>query len=243
VGNASIFLFLLLSLLAEVIGTVGGFGSSVFFVPVASFFLDFHSVLGVTAIFHLSSNISKIALFRKGFDKRLVLLIGIPGVIFVTVGAWLSRYFDNRHLQIYLSLFLIVMSLVLLLVKKVQLSTSPANAIGGGVLSGLTAGLLGTGGAIRGLTLAAFNLEKEVFIATSAIIDLAIDLSRTVVYVANGYVHGHDLYLVAFLFGIGLGGTYLGKVLLKRFSQQQFRAAALILVLITAVVTLVKALA
>ncbi|MEZ5050309.1 MAG: hypothetical protein R2766_11740 [Saprospiraceae bacterium] len=34
---------------------------------------------------------------------------------------------------------------------------------------------LGTGGAIRGLTMAAFNLEKSVFIATSAV-DMMIDL-------------------------------------------------------------------
>ncbi|MDO1498978.1 hypothetical protein Q2T40_01035 [Winogradskyella maritima] len=36
------------------------------------------------------------------------------------------------------------------------------------VLAGFSAGLLGTGGAIRGLTMAAFNLEKNMFIATSA---------------------------------------------------------------------------
>jgi uncharacterized membrane protein YfcA len=42
-----LWLFILLALLAEVIGTVGGFGSSVFFVPVANFFLDFQSVLGL----------------------------------------------------------------------------------------------------------------------------------------------------------------------------------------------------
>ena len=69
--------FILLALLAEILGTVGGFGSSLFFVPIAGLFFDFHSVLGITALFHLSSNISKIALFRKGFDKKLVINIGI----------------------------------------------------------------------------------------------------------------------------------------------------------------------
>ena len=60
--------FLILALLAEIIGTVGGFGSSVFFVPLAAFYFDFQTVLGLTAVFHLSSNISKIGLFRKGID-------------------------------------------------------------------------------------------------------------------------------------------------------------------------------
>ena len=41
--------FILLALLCEILGTVGGFGSSLFFVPIAGFFLDFQSVLGTTA--------------------------------------------------------------------------------------------------------------------------------------------------------------------------------------------------
>jgi uncharacterized membrane protein YfcA len=60
----NLYLFILLALLAEIAGTVGGFGSSLFFVPIASYFLDFHSVLGITALFHVSSNLSKIAFFR-----------------------------------------------------------------------------------------------------------------------------------------------------------------------------------
>jgi hypothetical protein len=41
------------------------------------------------------------------------------------------------------------------------------NLYTGGVISGFMAGLIGTGGAIRGVTLAAFGLEKDIFIATS----------------------------------------------------------------------------
>jgi uncharacterized membrane protein YfcA len=63
------YLFLLLALLAEIIGTVGGFGSSVFFVPVANFYFDFQTVLGITALFHVASNLSKIAMFRKELTK------------------------------------------------------------------------------------------------------------------------------------------------------------------------------
>lgn len=41
--------FIILSVLAEILGTVGGFGSSVFFVPMASYFMDFQTVLSITA--------------------------------------------------------------------------------------------------------------------------------------------------------------------------------------------------
>lgn len=81
-------LFIALSVLAEIVGTLGGFGSSLLFVPIASFFLDFHSVLGITALFHVASNLSKITLFRKGFDRKLIINIGLPSVCFVLLGAY-----------------------------------------------------------------------------------------------------------------------------------------------------------
>jgi uncharacterized membrane protein YfcA len=81
-------LFYFLTLLAEVLGTVGGFGSSVFFVPMAGFFYDFQAVLGLTAFYHLFSNISKIVLFFKGIDRRIFLLIGLPSIAMVIIGAY-----------------------------------------------------------------------------------------------------------------------------------------------------------
>jgi hypothetical protein len=232
--------FILLALLAEVLGTIGGFGSSLFFVPIAGFFFDFHSVLGITALFHLSSNISKIALFRKGFNKELIITIGIPAVLFVILGAFLSKYFNSKLLEICLSVFLLGISLVLMIFKKLKLQPTLFNSVSGGAFSGITAGLLGTGGAIRGLTLAAFNLEKDVFIATSAIIDLGIDFSRSIVYFSNGYVHKHDLYLVPVLLVVSIIGTLAGKKMLTFISQAQFKYVVLALIFITGVITLLK---
>ncbi|MBK7309912.1 MAG: sulfite exporter TauE/SafE family protein [Bacteroidia bacterium] len=232
--------FIILSLLAEIVGTVSGFGSSLLFVPIAGFFLDFHSVLGITALFHLASNLSKITLFRKGIDKQLIINIGIPSIIFVALGAYFSKFLDSTILEIVLAIFLIVMSLTLFIFKNLVLKPTRSNSIAGGALSGAVAGLLGTGGAIRGLTLAAFDLEMNSFIATSAIIDLGIDLTRSVVYTANGFVHVHDLYLVAILIVVGFVGTFVGKKILALFSQAQFKKVLLILIFVIGVITMVK---
>lgn len=231
--------FLLLALLAEVLGTVGGFGSSVFFVPVANFYFDFQSVLGITALFHLSSNLTKIAFFRKGLDKRLVLYLGIPAVIFVSVGAFLSKFVNPTMLGLILGVFLIVLSLVFLIFKKLVVKDSNKNAITGGILSGLSAGLLGTGGAIRGITMAAFKMDKATFIATSAVIDFGVDASRAVIYYYNGYMQTEHLYLVAFLVGVAILGTWIGKRILAYFTHEQFRSFVLVLILIIGVASVI----
>lgn len=223
--------FVILALLAEILGTVGGFGSSVYFVPLANFYLDFQSVLGITALFHVSSNVTKIAFFKKGVDKRVLFSLGIPAVIFVSVGAFCSKYIDPVILTYILGGFLIALSLLFLIYKNLSLKDSTNNAILGGTLSGFSAGLLGTGGAIRGITMAAFKMDKHTFIATSAAIDLGVDFSRTIVYFYNGYIHTHDLYLVPILVVVAILGTWAGKRILTKISQEQFRNFVLVLIL------------
>ena len=232
-------IFIILSLLAEILGTVGGFGSSVFFVPIANFFFDFQSVLGITALYHLSSNVSKIALFKKGLDKNLILYLGVPAVIFVVVGAYFSKFLNPKLLTYILGLFLIVSSLLFLIFKRLMVIANVKNAMIGGTLSGLSAGLLGTGGAIRGITMAAFKLDKNRFIATSAVIDLGVDFSRTIIYFLNGYMHKHDMYLIPILIVVSIAGTWIGKKFLDKVSQDQFRNFVLILILMVGILSVV----
>ncbi len=237
----NIILFIFLALLAEILGTIGGFGSSVFFVPIASLFLDFQSVLGITALFHVSSNITKIVYFKHGFDKDLILKVGIPALVFVVIGAYFSKYIDVKKLEIGLAIFLIITSLAFLLIKNLSLKPTTVNSLLGGTFSGLMAGLIGTGGSIRGITLSAFNLKTEVFIATSAIIDLGVDASRAVVYYMNGFVHYHDFYLLPFLIIASIVGTYIGKRILAKVSQQTFKNMVLVLLLITGIFSISRA--
>ncbi|MCX7767564.1 MAG: sulfite exporter TauE/SafE family protein [Flavobacteriales bacterium] len=233
-------LFLFLSFLAEILGTVGGIGSSMLFVPLASFFLDFHSALGVTAVFHVASNITKISFFRKGFDKNLILRIGIPSVIFVTLGSYLSQLFAGKFLLSVLSISSILLSILLLKNKIPNIRPNTKNAVIGGGLSGFLAGLIGTGAAIRGLTLSTYRLSKEVFISTSAAIDLGVDIMRSIVYWRNGYVHLHDLYILPFLFILSILGTYLGQKILSIVSEDFFRRFVLWLIIIVSFSTMFK---
>lgn len=232
--------FLLFVLLAEILGTIGGFGSSVFFVPLGSFYFEFHAVLGLTALFHLASNISKIMLFRHGVNKFLLYYLGIPSVITVIIAGYLSVYVNGKILELILGIFLVAMSLILLLNPNLKISTGKKESLAGGMLSGFSAGLLGTGGAIRGLTMAAFDLEKSVFIATSALIDFMVDLSRTVIYYKNGFIQTQDFKYVPLLLIAAFAGTYIGKLCLKHISQERFKKISLFLILIIGFIMMLK---
>jgi len=120
------------------------------------------------------------------------------------------------------------------------LKQSNKNLYLGGVISGFFAGLVGTGGAIRGITLAAFNLPKDIFIATSALIDLGVDFSRAVVYVAQGYFPAEYIKLIPFLILVSILGSYLGKVILKYTSERVFKYIVLAVVILTSIFQLIN---
>ncbi|MEN9961405.1 MAG: hypothetical protein RL045_1658 [Bacteroidota bacterium] len=225
--NQGFYLFFLLALLAEIIGTISGFGSSILFVPLATLFIDFKLVLGITAVFHVFSNLSKIFLFQKGVHKNIAIKLGIPAVIFVIIGAYLTSVIPLKQIELAMNLIILALTLFLISGASKKIKQSNFNLYTGGVISGFFAGLIGTGGAIRGITLAAFGLEKEVFIATSALIDLGVDTSRAVVYILQGYFSQEHLLLIPFLVAIAMLGSYLGKKVLAYLPEKYFHYVVL----------------
>lgn len=223
----SLILFYILALFAEIAGTIGGFGSSIFLIPIAGLFFDFQTVLAITGVLHVFSNIIKIRLFKEGIDFKLLLLIGLPSVILVFIGATLTKFFDLVYAELILAVFLIIFGTVFFFNPELKLRATKTNAITSGSLAGFLAGIIGTGGAIRGLSLASFNLEKNVFIATSAAIDLGVDSTRSAVYLLNGYLEKEFYYMVPILLGIAFTGSYLGKQILKKVDQKHFKKIVL----------------
>ena len=90
---------------------------------------------------------------------------------------------------------------------------------------------LGTGGAIRGLGLTAFGLDKASFVATSAAIDLGVDSSRLAVYWMESSLPAHFWKELPFMMLVSVLGTFTGRSLLHRVSQDQFRQIILFLIL------------
>jgi uncharacterized membrane protein YfcA len=123
---------------------------------------------------------------------------------------------------------------------KLAIKKSQLTAIFGGGLSGFFAGLIGLGGAIRSSFLVAFDLPKEVYVATSAMIAVVIDFTRIPTYIFTGSVQAsRELFLIPFLIVSAYFGVRLGKVLLNRIDQQTFRRIVAIALLLVGIKLLV----
>jgi uncharacterized membrane protein YfcA len=88
--------------------------------------------------------------------------------------------------------------------------------------------------------LTSFNLEKNFFVGTSAIIDFGVDLSRTIIYLEGDYLQTSEFfYIPLLLIAAGLG-TYLGKIILNRIDQDRFRRITLALIFFTGLTMIIQ---
>jgi len=223
-------LFFIFAFLSEIIGTMAGFGSSTIFLPIALFFIDFKTALVLVAFLHIFGNIGRITFFRQGLDKRLILMFGIPSIILTILGALLVNYTPQNTLKLVLGIFLLVFSIMSLVKPNLKFKPSKRNAVIGGGLSGFLAGLIGTGGALRGAFLTAFNLKKERYIATAAAIALAVDLTRIPIYFSGGFLTNQYYYFIPILLVVAFAGSFVGKKIVNKIPQNIFRKIVLILI-------------
>ena len=225
-------LFFLSAFVAEIIGTIAGFGSSTVFLPLALLFFDFKTALVLVALFHIFGNISRMSFFKSGLDKQILIIFGIPSVLLTLIGALLVVYLPQDILKGILGVFLISYSIISLWKEDLKVRPSLFNSVIGGGLSGFLAGLIGTGGALRGAFLTAFGLPKEKYIATAAAIALAVDFTRIPVYFAEGFLASHYCWYIPVLLVVALAGSFTGKQIVKQVPQKTFRKVVLSSILI-----------
>jgi len=225
-------LFFIAAFFSEIVGTVAGFGSSTVFFPLALLFFDFRTALVLVALMHIFGNIGRISFFQHGLDRRILFVFGIPSVVLTLIGALLVSYLPQDMLKGILGIFLVAYAGISFWKEDLKIKPSLANSILGGGLSGFLAGLIGTGGALRGAFLTAFGLPKEKYIATSAAVALAVDITRIPIYFAGGFLEREYYWYIPLLFIIALAGSFTGKQIVKRVPQEEFKKIVLIVILL-----------
>lgn len=222
------FIVIFIGFISEVVGTISGFGSSTYFVPLALFFEKFTFVLTLTAFLHSFSNIFKVILFRRSFDRGLFLRLAVPSVGFCAVGALLVPTSNLNTVKLILGILLMLFSLIKFLGIFRNHRISSGQVVILGSVSGLLTGLLGTGGALRGLALTALNIEKESFVFLSSGIDLGGDLLRLLLYLRQGYMEWQQWYYIPLLLVAASAGTHLGKKILEKIPQKAFQKTVIV---------------
>ena len=217
-------LLCVLTFVAAGVGTTTGFGTSTIMIPVMTVFVPLPVVLLFVGIIHLCGDIWKVLLFKGGLDLKLILGFGISGIIASYLGARFSFIAGDLPLKRILGAFLVVYVGFLFLKRQWALPKNSGTAVCGGALSGLFAGFFGVGGAVRGAFLTTFDLPKEVYLFTSGLIALFIDITRVSQYIRGGTRLGSSfLYALFLCIPISFLAAFLAKKFLDKLPQKFFR--------------------
>lgn len=227
--------FFLLAALSEILGTVAGFGSSTIFLPLAALFLDFRVALILVAIFHVFGNLARFNFFKAGLDKTLLVRFGAPSVVATVAGALLVGRLPQVVLKGLLGIFLVVFALLSLTKLIPDIRATTTEMVFAGSLSGFLAGLIGTGGALRGASLTAFGIPKSSYIATAAAIALAVDVTRIPIYLGQGFLVADYYWFIPLLLVAAVIGSFIGKKIVDRVPQERFSRVVLIAITLVGV--------
>lgn len=233
-------LFFILGVFVEIIGTIAGFGSSIFFMPIALFFFDYKTVLALTGLQHIFSNAAKLIYFSRSINWDVTLRMGIPSILLVAIGALLSNQINVVLANIALGVFVIFISTLFLLKPDISLPLNKEGQIISGGIAGFLAGFIGTGGVVRGMALASVQLEKNIFVATSAAIDTGVDLLRSAIYLSNDFLPPNFYIVVPILILTAFIGSYIGKRILNVIPQRQFIRLVWFFLLTTGIIIIYK---
>ncbi len=235
----SLIALLVLILFASTTGTITGFGTSTLMLPVILIFHPLSDALIFVTIIHWFNAVWRLLYFRTGFDLKLVLTFGISGIVTSIIGAKVVFLVDEYILTKLIAVFLLAYSVFLLKNPSFQISFNKRTGVIGGALSGFIAGIFGMGGAIRSAFLAAFNLPKEIYLANSALLLAIIDTSRLLTYfyekqgIGNLLGMSYTNVIICILFSFI--GVSLGKKIVDKIPQEQFRIIIAVFLMIIAV--------
>ena len=213
----------LAALIAEIAGTIAGFGSSSILLPVAHQYLSYHNALVLVAIYHIFGNVSRFSFFRRHRNKKVFLLFGIPSIIFTIAWAYLAGIINPDVLKIILGSILILFAIYSMTKKHLRLPLTKAVGIIWWWLSWFSAGLIGTWGVLRWAFMNSFGLSKESYIATIASVALLVDFTRIPVYFGQWFLDTEHLKMIPVLFIIAFVGSWIGKKVIKRIPWEQLR--------------------
>ena len=215
---------------AEVLGTMAGFGSATVLTPIASWFLPIKTAVALVACFHLFGNVSRVFFFRQHINWTIVKQFGMPGILLSFVGAQAASWLSPQYIRMCLGGFLLVyVFMELRQATSARLPATTTTLVLGGMASGVIAGLIGTGGAIRSVCLLAFGLPKETYIGTSAVIALMVDATRLPVYLMQGFLPTNLVPVLASLTVVAFCGVWIGQRLVRRVSPVYFKRFVLLM--------------
>lgn len=227
---------------AFTISTIAGGGGALILIPLVGFFVREDAVAPLVQMGNFIGRPTRIFLFRKHIRwdiSRVYLPFAFVGAF---LGAWLFASLSMKGLQLVLGVFLVSTIFQYRFGKKQQSFKMKRWYFAplGFAVCFLTS-LIGATGAVLNPFYLNYGVTKEDLIGTKAVNAFFVALVQLPSYAFFGKLYG-EMWLMGLSIGLGAAaGNFLGKHWLKRISDRRFLQLVIILMLISGLVMIIRA--
>ncbi|MEN8207619.1 MAG: sulfite exporter TauE/SafE family protein [Candidatus Fermentibacteria bacterium] len=221
---------------------LAGFGYSLFSLPLLAFLMPVSSAVPLLCITGIFLNLSVFLRARKNLDLKRILPLLLAGTAALPAGVWLLRIADESTLRISVGIVVILSSLIYLSGFRVTVRRERLAMIPVGFISGLLNGATTFSGPPVILFFTNQRVAKHQFRASLAAYFLLLNIIAVPAFIAGGLLTGEAALDTFYLFPAVLLGVLFGIKMADVVSEERFRFAALILLGVLGVFSVVSGL-
>ena len=94
-----LLLIVIIALTASFMTFMSGFGLGTLLLPAFALYFPLHIAIAMTALVHLMNNLFKTILMKNHIDWKIVLIFGVPSMLFAALGAAVLNMLINFDVQ------------------------------------------------------------------------------------------------------------------------------------------------
>jgi uncharacterized protein len=225
------------SFVAWFISMLTGGGCPLILIPLVTVLLGAQSVAPIITTGMLLGNVQRSLLFWQQVDWPATRWY-LPGALFGAVlGAYVFTQIQAGWLQLGLGIILLLMVLnYCVRLPIAPIAIKPWHFLPFAFFNAIGSGILGSTGPILNPVYLNYGLVKESMVATKALHQISLHAVKLTAYAALG-AYRSEYFVYGLCIGLaGIPANWLGKLVLARMSQDQFRHAVVALLAVSGVV-------
>ena len=200
-----------------VLSAAAGLGGSLILVP--TLMMGPKEGVALAALLLAVNNLAKLTAYRKTLPIPQAAMITLAVMLGATAGASLMVMAPETWVR-----NAVIVMLVLTFAGDIWVN-GPVRRVWAVVLaltSGATSGFSGTAGPLKGVALRSLALNRQYFVGAAAIVSLAGDMTKTVVFTHSGLLGEAHLLMAAALIPVMILCTLGGRRLNRRVGEQGY---------------------
>ena len=209
---------------AFVLSSSAGLGGSLIMVPALAMVFGIKEGVAMAALLLAVNNLAKLGAYRQTLPFKPAALITVAVVSGAAFGATLML----RAPEHWVTVIVITAFLATFLVDLLPQANSNSNRARKGwagalaLTSGATSGFSGMSGPLKGVAIRSLNLQRQYFVGAAAIVSLAGDATKALVFAKGGLLGQSELQIAAMLIPVMILSTLAGRNLNQRLGEKGY---------------------